>query len=497
MPIPLLAGMLYAAAGYKNHQAGERARERQDKADARQDVVNSQSDAKHEALMAEEARRVKEAQRLIDNRESDAKAFAPLAAQDVATEYAGPNANSPGVVDDPLMQGLIEKQTPKRNTMDSRIQRLADNQAATGRVADSMATMDTQVGRTRNDTAYQQQQDAIAKKVKEEGLIETAQAARTGDAQAVFERFNSGGTTRLDAVPTVQAVKRELPGHGVITDYIYSGTTTGPDGKKVPFQKSAFDMSMQVMPFEKQLSTMNRGEETANKGALQAAQADAATMRAMLAQNRGGGGGSAAAPAQTPTGFNMDALDKQLMPWFTTKDEATGKTAVNTVALNDLRQLALRTPAAQSGDVNGAAFQVKNLYDVYMAKTGNDHNKAMALLQQDSAPKQPVESKPSAAPVAAPAPKAAPAPEKKSVAATNGSNIIRDNPSAVATIKPLIEAQAVEMERMKAVARSGDPMAAQVQAQKLQAATAALQKAAKTQFGGAAGEVLNAISATR
>lgn len=496
MPIPLLAGMLYAAAGYKNHQAGERARERQEKADARQDVVNSQSDAKHEALMAEEARRVKEAQRLIDNRESDAKAFAPVAAQDVATEYAGPNANSPGVVDDPLMQGLIEKQTAKRNTMDSRTQRLADNQAATGRVADSMATMGTQVGRTRNDTAYQQQQDAIAKKVKEEGLIETAQAARTGDAQAVFERFNSGGAMKLDAVPTVQAVKRKINGLGEITDYIYSGTTTGPDGKKVPFQKSAFDISMQVMPFEKQLGTMQKGEEIANRGALQAAQADAATMRAMLAQNRGGGG-SAAAPAQTPTGFNMDALDKQLMPWFTTKDEATGKTAVNTVALNDLRQLALRTPAAQSGDVNGAAFQVKNLYDIYMAKTGNDHNKAMALLQQDSAPKQPVESKPSAAPVAAPAPKAAPAPEKKPVAATNGSNIIRDNPSAVATIKPLIEAQAVEMERMKSVARSGDPMAAQVQAQKLQAATAALQKAAKTQFGGAADEVLNAISATR
>jgi hypothetical protein len=405
MPIPLLAGMLYAAAGYKSHQNGERARERQDKEDARRAVVEGQSDAKHNALMAQEAERVAEAQRIKSNRDSDAKAFAPVSQDEVTAQLAGPNVDHPDVAGDPLMQGLAAKEAQKQSTMSARTQRLSDNQAATGRVADSMKTMDMQVGRNRDDEAYAQQQAAVAKRVKEEGLIEAAQAARRGDPKAVFEAFNTG-STRLDAEPTVQKIQRTLPGYGVIDDYIYSGTTTGPDGKKVPFQKSAHDLSMQVMPYEKQLQSLNKGEETANRGALQAAQAEAATMRALLAGSRGGSGGGGTSQAQAPTGFNMDALDKQLMPWFTTKDEATGKTAVNTVALNDLRQLALRTPAAQSGDVNGAAFQVKNLYDVYMAKTGNDHNKAMALLQQDSAPKPAEEAKPQTAPAAKPAPKA-------------------------------------------------------------------------------------------
>jgi hypothetical protein len=72
---------------------------------------------------------------------------------------------------------------------------------------------------------------------------------------------------------------------------------------------------------------------------------------------------------------------------------------------------------------------------------------------------------------------------------------LKDNPAAVAAIKPLLDAAKQEEAVMAAVVRSGDQVAIQRQAQKLQIARTELEKSAQKQFGGSAAEVINAISA--
>jgi hypothetical protein len=116
-------------------------------------------------------------------------------------------------------------------------------------------------------------------------------------------------------------------------------------------------------------------------------------------------------------------------------------------------------------------------------------------------PAPPAQPSRTAPPAAAPAVSAAPAAAQgvqqppPPPAPTAAANILKDNPAAVAAIKPLLDAAKQEEAVMAAVVRSGDQVAIQRQAQKLQIARTELEKSAQKQFGGSAAEVINAISA--
>lgn len=110
---------------------------------------------------------------------------------------------------------------------------------------------------------------AQAKKMKEEGFLDAARVSRTGDAQAVFDTFNKTGTMKLDGVPTVTPVERDLPGIGKVTTFDYVGKMTGPDGQPREIKVNSHDLSMQTLPFEKALELQRKGADSDNKATYQ------------------------------------------------------------------------------------------------------------------------------------------------------------------------------------------------------------------------------------
>lgn len=106
--------------------------------------------------------------------------------------------------------------------------------------------------------------------------------------------------------------------------------------------------------------------------------------------------GAKDAGVSASSGVNMDAIDKQLTPLFKTKDE-TDVEVFDTDGMAFVRKLALSTPEAASGDATGAALRAHKVYTVALGKTGGDHQKAVAAINQAMAPK------PSPAAPAAPA----------------------------------------------------------------------------------------------
>lgn len=116
------------------------------------------------------------------------------------------------------------------------------------------------------DAKVQQAQQAVqeqALKLKQEGVFQTVQAARAGDAQGVFDSFNKQGNLKLAAVPTVTPEVRDIPGVGKVTTYTYTGTLVNPDGTTTPFVKNSHDLSMEVMPYEKALALQEDGQKNA------------------------------------------------------------------------------------------------------------------------------------------------------------------------------------------------------------------------------------------
>jgi hypothetical protein len=129
------------------------------------------------------------------------------------------------------------------------------------------------------------------KKLRDEGVFDTVQAARRGDAQGVFDAFNKNGKMKLEGVPTVTPEIRDIPGVGKIQTYTYSGTLVGADGKAVPFQKNSHDLSMEVMPFEKAIDVQQKATKEVREGEKD---------RSIIAENNAKAGYyTAAAGAQT------------------------------------------------------------------------------------------------------------------------------------------------------------------------------------------------------
>lgn len=268
---------------------------------ARQAKLDAQNAELHTARMADIAAAQAERDRQLKNRESDAVAFSEPALMQSTIEGVGPaqeqvatgritnwNEKDTSVVPDTQVNKVGNKYlyTPEDATKEleaqkllTPAQRLAANQAATGRVSDAMATTAAELQRTRNEILWEQQQDEFAKKVKSEGLIETAEAAVAGDAQRIFDAFNKQGKIKFDSVPTLTKRTIDLPGFGKVDSWDIEGTTTGPNGEKVPFKKNSHDIAMAIMPYKQRLEVQNKGVETTSKADLRIAQAENQLLR--------------------------------------------------------------------------------------------------------------------------------------------------------------------------------------------------------------------------
>lgn len=117
---------------------------------------------------------------------------------------------------------------------------------------------------------------ARAIRAREEGLKETAEAALSGNPQSVFDAFNKNGSMKLKAVPTAKQVTINVPGIGKVPTTQYSGVIVAPDGTETPFVKTAHDMNMARISYDKMLEVGIKGTEADSKGELRVAQAERA-----------------------------------------------------------------------------------------------------------------------------------------------------------------------------------------------------------------------------
>ena len=86
-------------------------------------------------------------------------------------------------------------------------------------------------------------------RIKTEGVVQTVQAMRSGDPQAVKQAFNAGGEFKIDGDLTVKKEKRKAP-WGEVDTFTYTGTVIDAQGNKHPITRNSLDMTIQALPFK-------------------------------------------------------------------------------------------------------------------------------------------------------------------------------------------------------------------------------------------------------
>lgn len=297
------SGLLSLAAGFADGAMGEKRRQ---KADAERQEDRSMRRAEHDARMGEVEEQKKLRVSLAD------------AARPVEVQQGAGGAIRPETMDNRDV-GLPENASQPNAGLTLGGYRVRDkafdNPTAAAGAAAAENTPDAvakrqgaayrQAGQPGAALEIEQKQAAItsaqmaaAKRMKDEGFIDAARASRSGDPQAVFDAFNKSGSMKLETLPTVTPVERDLPGVGKVTTYDYVARVLGPDGTPREVKVNSHDLSMQTLPFEKALEAMRKGVDTESKidersGRLElgAAKLDAATARAQAAAAAKGGKG--------------------------------------------------------------------------------------------------------------------------------------------------------------------------------------------------------------
>lgn len=111
-------------------------------------------------------------------------------------------------------------------------------------------------------TKFSQDQIERARTMKQEGLIDAADAIRRGDAKGAFEAFNKGGQYKLVDLPKLTPVDREIPGVGRQTTYDVEMNVQKPDGSVEPVKINSHELAMSTMPYKEALETTRRGTQT-------------------------------------------------------------------------------------------------------------------------------------------------------------------------------------------------------------------------------------------
>lgn len=138
-----------------------------------------------------------------------------------------------------------------------------------------------QTQRTRETTKFTQEQEAYAKRLKDEGAIDGLKALRMGDGAGMVAAFNKGGQYKILGEPVITPENREIPGIGMVPTYSAVFQVAGADGKPTELKINSHDLGMRLMPYEKFLDTQMKaskegreGEESKSKIKLQGAQAE-------------------------------------------------------------------------------------------------------------------------------------------------------------------------------------------------------------------------------
>ena len=139
----------------------------------------------------------------------------------------------------------------------------------------------TQTQRGRETTKFTQEQEAYAKKLKDEGAIDALKALRGGDGAGMVAAFNKGGQYKILGEPVLTPEQREIPGIGVVPTYTATFKVQGEDGKPKDMTVNSHDLGLRLMPYEKFLDTQlkvskesREGRESNSKIGLQGAQAN-------------------------------------------------------------------------------------------------------------------------------------------------------------------------------------------------------------------------------
>jgi hypothetical protein len=173
------------------------------------------------------------------------------------------------------------------NSREAKLQRVVDATMATDPA--KALTLESAAQRNkREEITFTQQQRDYARKLDQEGVFEAVRKFRTGDAKGVVEAFNKGGDYKVVGQPEVTREDRELPGIGTIPTYTAKVKLQGPDGNVVEKTYNSHDVSMQLMPYEKNLELLRKGTDTENRGLL--LDAKAAALEAKGAAQAANGG---------------------------------------------------------------------------------------------------------------------------------------------------------------------------------------------------------------
>lgn len=173
------------------------------------------------------------------------------------------------------------------NSRESKMQRVVDATMATDPT--KALTLESAAQRNkREEITFTQQQRDYARKLDQEGVIEAVRRFRAGDAKGAVEVLNKGGDYKVVGQPEVTREDRELPGIGTIPTYTAKVKLQGPDGNVVEKTYNSHDVSMQLMPYEKNLELLRKGTDTENRGLL--LDAKAAALEAKGAAQAANGG---------------------------------------------------------------------------------------------------------------------------------------------------------------------------------------------------------------
>lgn len=311
------SGLIALAAGFGAGYVGSKIREKDEK---RQEKIDAQNAELHQARMDEINRGKQERIALADavaprtaregtvvdggqTREfyADPSKVTPELQQDrqieaeMRAEQAGTKPVSladakPGYGVTAGTRGQISTDKPdltSLNSRDAKMQRVVDATMATDPA--KALTLESAAQRNkREDITFTQQQRDYARKLDQEGVFEAVRKFRTGDAKGVVDAFNKGGDYKVVGTPEITREDRELPGIGTIPTYNAKVKLQGPDGNVVEKTYNSHDVSMQLMPYEKNLELLRKGTDTENRGLL--LDAKAAALEAKAAAQAAGGG---------------------------------------------------------------------------------------------------------------------------------------------------------------------------------------------------------------
>lgn len=180
---------------------------------------------------------------------------------------------------------------------------------------------------------------------------------------------------------------------------VLSDGTLQPTGKIYGVGPEGFAMAkefLKSMPAEKAITLLHANAQLAETGRHNkeaediardktAANIEIAQIRADAAAERRAAAAKAA--GAKPSGLDMDAADKFINALFMSKDDTTGAHTFNPKGADAVRGLVPRMPAAQGGDTQGAVNQALTIYQTALKNAGGDHDKAVAMIRQATAPK--------------------------------------------------------------------------------------------------------------